>query len=1063
MWLPKNLFVMMNNDNDDNYNNDLPSMDVIQCLHEQQQQQQQQIHRRQLQSSTSSSISISISQFPNDYNKSHNKRISLTNVPNNKQQQQQQQQQKMNILSLLNYSILLFIIWILSSLFLVQSISLPINNNNKNNNLPLLAGTLRTYQVSACDNEELHLECDSRTVVNIVVANYGQPVPQRHMCYRRSSPSITTTTTTMEQWPLDHISEKSTISNDASSSSSLSSSSPVRCSEAKHLWYKFLLKIEETCREQHRCVLQVNATNLGFKYDPCGNVIKFAEVVYRCRPNQFINKIACEGRSLKLQCNENNDQDDRIVIFSAMFGASWKGVHECPGSAINQLGPAATTNRFPNQTNIETLCQDRYAPDIVQRICQGRRNCTIMATYDNNHITTLSSSSSSSFSNRTFALPTCPILVKYYLKIVYTCISKHMFHNDHRIESITTSTSTPTSISSSTTTTTTTTTTMTTMTTTTKTVRPIISSTNMIDDDDNNESINDNDDYDDGGDGRQQQQQTFASNKKKMKYKTNTLDMTINYGGDDDDNLPSVSPVSNKNRTLSSNTRLMMDSASVMKTVKSSWRTRLPHHNSGSSSRDSVSQVLMDNPNQQHHHSSINCTELTAQMQVVGFISDWISAIGFVKRNQELFVLYLLVSLFGSLVCFLAVLSARLYYQKGVAVKKVRQEHQQQRKFVPQFDFEDDLEDEEEEEDDDNGGGGGDRNQQTAVSGDHEEIQHILIDNRRPSSMQAASVGRCDYGQSKRQSMTGVIGSATTSIITTTSSSVASTSAPGYSTIRRPQSGHIAASGGQSSTIAGYSHHHPSYHLHHHHQTTSTKPMISTLGRPRHHHHHHKPSNPTVRYSGTTTRTSLSVSPNTTTATSTTSPKSILRDSAVQTPTPMSMMVMEMPSSSSRPPITTATTVISSPNYRGTTISFENDQLNQISTIDLIPPPPPPLLSAELMATGSNLVQSTSSPMGRIDSPIVSCDTLYQQIVRCPKFPITPNHNNTIEPYGMPITTTSDMSGKQQSSPSHPTMSTVTTTPIIHSQQTSLSSNEQTAPATSESKLLSSSLANFLV
>ena len=69
----------------------------------------------------------------------------------------------------------------------------------------------------------------------------------------------------------------------------------------------------------------------------------------------------------------------------------------------------------------------------------------------------------------------------------------------------------------------------------------------------------------------------------------------------------------------------------------------------------------------------------------------------FFLGNQELFVLYLLVSLFGSLVCFLAVLSARLYYQKGVAVKKIRQEHQQQRKFVPQFDFEDDLDDEEED------------------------------------------------------------------------------------------------------------------------------------------------------------------------------------------------------------------------------------------------------------------------------------------------------------------------------------------------------------------------------
>ncbi|OTF75966.1 Galactose binding lectin-like protein, partial [Euroglyphus maynei] len=81
----------------------------------------------------------------------------------------------------------------------------------------LLAGTLRTHQVSACDNEELHLECDSRTVVSIVVANYGQPVPQRHLCYKHSSSSL-----------LGQQSDQSTIiTNDASSN---------RCSEAKHLW-----------------------------------------------------------------------------------------------------------------------------------------------------------------------------------------------------------------------------------------------------------------------------------------------------------------------------------------------------------------------------------------------------------------------------------------------------------------------------------------------------------------------------------------------------------------------------------------------------------------------------------------------------------------------------------------------------------------------------------------------------------------------------------------------------------------------------------------------------------
>lgn len=45
-----------------------------------------------------------------------------------------------------------------------------------------MSGILRTYQVSACDNEMLTVECDSRTVVSIVVGYYGKPTPPRFTC-----------------------------------------------------------------------------------------------------------------------------------------------------------------------------------------------------------------------------------------------------------------------------------------------------------------------------------------------------------------------------------------------------------------------------------------------------------------------------------------------------------------------------------------------------------------------------------------------------------------------------------------------------------------------------------------------------------------------------------------------------------------------------------------------------------------------------------------------------------------------------------------------------------------
>lgn len=46
----------------------------------------------------------------------------------------------------------------------------------------LLSGTLRTFQVHACDGNELKIECWPNTVINIYLAQYGRQVPSHQLC-----------------------------------------------------------------------------------------------------------------------------------------------------------------------------------------------------------------------------------------------------------------------------------------------------------------------------------------------------------------------------------------------------------------------------------------------------------------------------------------------------------------------------------------------------------------------------------------------------------------------------------------------------------------------------------------------------------------------------------------------------------------------------------------------------------------------------------------------------------------------------------------------------------------
>ncbi|KAG8193519.1 hypothetical protein JTE90_003730 [Oedothorax gibbosus] len=181
----------------------------------------------------------------------------------------------------------------------------------------LLSGTLRTFQVHACDGAELKIECWPTTVISIYLAQYGRQVG--HLC---PAPDNATAATT-------------------------------NC-----LSTQALRTIEESCREQRVCKLRTHPGTFG--QDPCPGVSKYAEVAYKCRPNVFSNKVVCEGERLRLRCHRNL----RIVIYSAAFGATHYGVPECP--------------QPQGEGHIED-CQVSYATEAVMSSCHGRRKCSVGA------------------------------------------------------------------------------------------------------------------------------------------------------------------------------------------------------------------------------------------------------------------------------------------------------------------------------------------------------------------------------------------------------------------------------------------------------------------------------------------------------------------------------------------------------------------------------------------------------------------------------------------------------------------------------------------------------------
>ncbi|XP_041420076.1 protein eva-1 homolog C-like [Xenopus laevis] len=137
----------------------------------------------------------------------------------------------------------------------------------------------------------------------------------------------------------------------------------------------------DECQDRRTCQLLVSSRLFGS--DPCPGTGKYLVVQYKCRPNEYKSKVACEDDKLRLTCKKNTV----IAIYSAIFGRSHGGSLECP---LLNLG-------FPS-----VECQSALALPVMNKRCQGRRSCSVYAsTYE-------------------FGDPCYPG-VRKHLNVIYTC------------------------------------------------------------------------------------------------------------------------------------------------------------------------------------------------------------------------------------------------------------------------------------------------------------------------------------------------------------------------------------------------------------------------------------------------------------------------------------------------------------------------------------------------------------------------------------------------------------------------------------------------------------------
>ncbi|CAG4980211.1 unnamed protein product [Colias eurytheme] len=192
-------------------------------------------------------------------------------------------------------------------------------------NLALLAGTLKTMQRAACDDEMVSLSCPRGTSISIQVAQYGKAALDAHTC----------------------VAEKPQESTDLSE----------KCLWPNAMQYSLLQTVVEACQKKPAC--KFSTKSKPGSVDPCPHARKFVEVAYKCRPYEFLSRTGCEDDVIKLSCNPYT----RVAIFDAQYGRTAYESITCPQT----------------QGVVDENCLAPYAVETVMQICHGKRRCQIAA------------------------------------------------------------------------------------------------------------------------------------------------------------------------------------------------------------------------------------------------------------------------------------------------------------------------------------------------------------------------------------------------------------------------------------------------------------------------------------------------------------------------------------------------------------------------------------------------------------------------------------------------------------------------------------------------------------
>ncbi|KAF7230676.1 protein eva-1 homolog C isoform X1 [Nothobranchius furzeri] len=218
-----------------------------------------------------------------------------------------------------------------------------------------LSKVLRNYTEQACDGDFLSVHCPPRTTITIQSAFYG----------RRSPSDLQHCPQTYQDPPSCYHSQE----NDHYCSVSTA-----------------LQKMLDECQDRRSCQVLVNSRVFGT--DQCPGSSKYLIVWYKCRPNEYKSKVACEEEKMRLNCKRGM----QIAVYSALFGRTLQGTMECP----------------PHHRRVPPVeCQSAKALEVLTARCQGKKSCMVRA------------------SSREFGDP-CYAGTRKYLSVIFTCVPKRL-------------------------------------------------------------------------------------------------------------------------------------------------------------------------------------------------------------------------------------------------------------------------------------------------------------------------------------------------------------------------------------------------------------------------------------------------------------------------------------------------------------------------------------------------------------------------------------------------------------------------------------------------------------